>query len=131
MKKNESYRVSVLPLLPRFPSWLSGKDAESAIILTTRLRFARNLHGEHFPHRQDKTERQRTLEKVHSALKSFSDKATFVSLDNLTSLETNLLVERRLISPQMAQDPLPRGVFIWKRQDTSLMICEEDIKPLK
>ena len=126
VKKNERHRVSVLPLLPRFPGWLSGKDIESAIVLTTRLRFARNLRGEHFPHRQDKTERQRTLEKVRNALKSFSDRATFIALDNLTSLEANLLVERRLISPQMVQDPLPRGVFVWKQQDTSLMICEED-----
>ncbi len=126
VKEKGKQRVSVLPLLPRFPGWLSGKDIESAIVLTTRLRFARNLRGEHFPHRQDKTERQRTLEKVRNALKSFADRATFIALDNLTSLEANLLVERRLISPQMVQDPLPRGVFIWKQQDTSLMVCEED-----
>ena len=99
VKKNETHRVSVLPLLPRFPGWLSGEDIESAIVLTTRLRFARNLRGEHFPHRQDKTERQRTLEKVCNALKNFSDRATFIALDNLsgnTQLRRNQLFWKRI-----------------------------------
>jgi protein arginine kinase len=116
----------VLSLIPRFPGWLAGQEIESAIILTTRLRFARNLIGEHFPHSQNKAARLKTIAKVRKAWESRSNTAKFVALDDIPALEAGLLVERRLISPQMTQDTLPRGVFLWKEQDISLMVCEED-----
>jgi protein arginine kinase len=124
--KEKPYRASVLSLLPRFPEWLAGKELESAIILTTRLRFARNLVGEHFPHRQSKASRLKTIAKVRQSWETFSKTVKFVALDEIPALEAGLLVERRLISPQMARDSLPRGVFLWKEQDISLMVCEED-----
>jgi protein arginine kinase len=41
-------------------------------------------------------------------------------------MEINLLVERRTISPQLARDENPRGVFAWKDVDRAIMVCEED-----
>lgn len=126
MKNEKTRRESVLSLLPRLPGWLAGDDLDSAIVLTTRLRFARDLQGEHFPHQQNRGERLRVLKKVSEALEAFFDRANFIELNKVSPLEAGLLVERRLISPQMAQDTLPRGVFLWKKEDISLMVCEED-----
>ncbi|MFH1011581.1 MAG: hypothetical protein V1784_10160 [bacterium] len=122
----ETHRASVLSLLPPLPGWLSGEEPESAIILTTRLRFARNLHGERFPHRQDRAERLRVLEKVRQAWEGFAPTVKFAALEEVPPVEAGLLVERRLVSPQMMQDELPRGVFLWTNRDISLMILEED-----
>jgi protein arginine kinase len=124
--REKTPRPSVLSLLAPAPGWLGARELESAIILTTRLRFARNLHGERFPHRQDKTERLRVVAKVRQAWEGVSENVNFVALDELPPLEAGLLVERRMISPQMVRDKLPRAVFLWKEQDISLMICEED-----
>jgi protein arginine kinase len=47
-------------------------------------------------------------------------------MDTLTPDEVNLLVERRAISPQLAQDDRPHAVFLWIDADRAIMVCEED-----
>jgi protein arginine kinase len=119
---------SPLDLISEYPAWAqSGSDA-SAVILSTRVRIARNLAGELFPYRMDTEGRIRLMRvaaKTISALREAGE-GVFYSLASLTPLEIELLVERRTISPQLARDESPRGVFAWKDCDRAIMVCEED-----
>ncbi len=119
---------SPLNRLAALPLWAQAGDMESAILLSTRVRIARNLAGEPFPHKLDTEGRinvVRSVAKIVSVC-SFADAGMFLSLATLTPLELALLAERRLISPQIQKDDRPRGAFIWFDADRALLVCEED-----
>jgi protein arginine kinase len=119
---------SVFQRLPVIPNWAKAGDDCSAVILTTRVRFARNLAGERFTNRLDKEGKERVLRIASHALQKFEmvGEGFLVSLGALTSAEIALLIERRSISPRFAQRKNPRAVFLWKDCDRAAMIGEED-----
>jgi protein arginine kinase len=119
---------SPLNLISEHPAWSKAGGADSAIVLSTRVRIARNLKGEVFPGRMDTEGRIRVMRASARAISAISgsEQGVFFSLAALNPLEINLLVERRTISPQLARDEQPRGVFAWKSLDRAVMVCEED-----
>ncbi|MDD5087499.1 MAG: hypothetical protein PHI18_01705 [bacterium] len=119
---------SPLSLLSEFPAWAQSGGDEAAVVLTTRVRVARNLRGEVFPARMDTEGRIRVMREAARVISSLPDSedGVFFSLAALTPVENAVLVERRAISPQLARDEHPRGVFAWKRLDRAIMVCEED-----
>ncbi len=119
---------SPLHMIPMVPAWAHAGSDESAIVLTTRVRLARNLVGEAYPNRMDSDARVRVVRqtaKAISGLNEYQD-GVFFSLASLTLHEIMALVERRTISLQLAKDEGPRGVFVWKNADRAIMVCEED-----
>ena len=122
------FSQSILQQLPIIPHWAKSGDDNTAVILTTRVRFARNLKGVYFPNRLDHEGRTRVLHLVRQAIGKYESegKGIFVSLPSLNQVEMALLIERRAISPQFAASDGPRSVFVWKEMDRSLMIGEED-----
>jgi protein arginine kinase len=70
------------------------------IVMSSRVRLARNLKGAAFPGWAKKAERIRILEAVRPAVESLSQMADRFSetMDNLTLLDKNILVERHLVS---------------------------------
>ncbi len=119
---------SPLHLLSPYPAWARAGGTDSAIILSTRVRIARNLKAEVFPHRMDMEARIRVMRNAARTIATLAEAEAgiFYSLAALAPLEIALLVERRAISPQLARDENPRGVFAWKEADRAVMICEED-----
>jgi protein arginine kinase len=110
------------------PAWAHAGGEESAVVLSTRVRIARNLKGELFPYRMDTDGRIRVMRAAARAIASLSmsGEGVFFSLAALAPVEIALLMERRTISPQLARDDKPRGVFAWKEADRAVMVCEED-----
>jgi protein arginine kinase len=123
-----SAKNSPLHQIAEYPAWSHAGGDESAVILTTRVRIARNLVGEHFPYRMNVDGRIRVMRHVARVIAGLDDaqSGVFFSLSALAPIEINLLVERRTISPQLARDENPRGVFTWKDRDRAIMVCEED-----
>ncbi|HEY3295174.1 MAG TPA: hypothetical protein VGL38_07030 [bacterium] len=123
-----TFTNSPLHQISEYPAWARAAGDESAVILTTRVRIARNLVGEVFPYRMDSEARIRVMRQVARSIAELQEAAdgVFYSLAALAPLEINLLVERRTISPQLARDDNPRGVFAWKDIDRAIMVCEED-----
>ena len=119
---------SPLQLIPILPEWAKSGSDDSAIVLSTRVRLARNIVGEVFPNRMDTETRTRVVRQAARAiseLPGYGD-GIFYSLASLTPQEISVLVERRTISLQLARDEHPRGVFVWKNLDRAIMVCEED-----
>jgi protein arginine kinase len=108
--------------------WPKGEGPHQHIVVSSRVRLARNLAGSPFPGWGKKAERALTLEKIlpHvEALPEMVDAYSFACQD-LSALEKQVLVERHLISREHAAKGLGSAVVMNKRQTLSIMINEED-----
>jgi protein arginine kinase len=119
---------SPLNVLAPVPQWATAGDVDSAVILATRVRIARNLAEEKFPHKLDTEGRIRVLRLVGRAINDSQpdEDGVFFSLASLTPPELALLAERRAISVRMVSDESPRGVYYWKQRDRMIQICTDD-----
>lgn len=108
--------------------WMTGEGADTAIVLTSRIRLARNLKGEPFPGWAKKDQRQHTLDILRPAVESLPcmKDAFSQELDDLTSVQKQVLVERHLISREHAARGEGSAAVIERRQSIALMLNEED-----
>ncbi|WP_269523391.1 protein arginine kinase [Coraliomargarita parva] len=98
------------------------------VVLSTRLRLARNLQGPPFPERATKSQRRDILSKVEPILASLPllHKGVYYNIDELSDLEKQVLVERHLISRELSESESGSAVYINQDQSCSVMINEED-----
>jgi len=107
--------------------WLRGSGPESDIVISSRIRLARNLADYPFISRaapSDRAELERTLRE--RILQIQTANLDYVDVNKLEGLDRQFLVERQLISREHAESEGARGVAIDKREQVSLMINEED-----
>jgi protein arginine kinase len=108
--------------------WLRGTGPESDIVVSSRIRLARNLAA--FPFSNRATPHQRseieTLLRERVGKLDVDPKLSYISLPGLSPLDRQFLVERQLISRELATAEGPRGVALGPRENVSLMINEED-----
>ena len=98
------------------------------IVLSSRVRLARNLKGMPFPGWAKKAERVKALDAIRPAVESLSQMANAFSesMDNLTVLDKNILVERHLISREHAAKSAGSGLVLNRDESLCVMINEED-----
>ena len=101
---------------------------QDRIVLSSRVRLARNLKSFAFPGWAKKPERVKTLEVVRPAVEQLPQLAGAFSesMDNLAVLDKNILVERHLISREHAAKSTGSGVVLNPEQTLCVMINEED-----
>ncbi len=107
--------------------WLRGSGPESDIVISSRIRLARNLADFPFISRAnaaDRAEIERTLR--DRILKVQSAELEYVDVNKLAGIDRQFLVERQLISREHAESEGARGVAIDPNERVSLMINEED-----
>jgi protein arginine kinase len=98
------------------------------IVMSSRVRLARNLRDFSFPGWAKKPERVKVLESVLPAVSSLPEMADSFAeaMDNLTALDKQLLVERHLISREHAAKSVGSGLVVNRAETFSVMINEED-----
>lgn len=98
------------------------------IVLSSRVRLARNLKGLAFPGWAKKVERVKTLEIIRPAVESLNQMSDSFSesMDNLTVTDKNILVERHLISREHAAKSAGSGLVLNREESLCVMINEED-----
>jgi len=108
--------------------WLSGSGPLADIVISSRIRLARNLAGYKFLSRCSAAEKSEILSKLKKVLMSLElgDKVFYISVDKAPVLDRHFLVERYLISRHHAFCKGPRGVVIAQREFFTAMINEED-----
>jgi protein arginine kinase len=121
-------RFSISPLIAAKAELTHNDYQVGPIVLSTRVRLARNLSQFFFPGWANEAQRKKILKQALSALKKvpFLSGGTFLELDNLTELEKQILIERHLISRELASDNKNAGVAISADQSCAIMINEED-----
>lgn len=108
--------------------WMKGTGPEPDIVLSSRVRLARNLAGVPFPGAAAQEQLKQVME---SARQAGSDNeilqgAEFVRLSELPLLERQLLVEKHLISPQHTKNVKYKAVVVRGDESISIMVNEED-----
>lgn len=109
--------------------WLRTSGREGDVVMSSRIRFARNIAGFPFPHRAKREERRELLALVRDrALDSLNTPGLlWVDLEESPLLERLVLHERHLISKQHARAAEPRAVAISSPDEwLSIMVNEED-----
>ncbi len=106
--------------------WYRQIGDEGDVVLSTRVRFARNLSGFPFPNRMDAAQKQDLKDKVFVALKDDSEALRLVDVATLPEREVLSLVERHLISPVFAECDEGSALFLSEDEGLSLMVNEED-----
>ncbi|MBX5465337.1 MAG: protein arginine kinase [Clostridia bacterium] len=111
-------------------SWLTASGPAADVVVSSRVRLARNLRRHPFPPRLTPAEAQRVVDEVRGALARLGPgpggRLELVELQALTPLERQVLVERHLISPQHAASELPAALAVDEREGLSLMVNEEE-----
>ena len=120
--------MKIQVLLNKTSEWVQGQGPEAEIVLTSRVRLARNLKD--FPFPQQASEKQRLeilnlIERVINGISSLTG-SLFLRLDTMDDLDKQFLVERHLISREHAQGSEVKAVAISDLEIFSIMINEED-----
>ena len=112
--------------------WLDASGPKSQVVLSTRIRLARNLAGHTFSQRSTDDERLAVLDRVREAAAASERLNRNVSfrLDALERGDRQLLHERHLVSKELAgldQDTRPRpGAALVAQSPVGVMVNEED-----
>lgn len=108
--------------------WLRGTGPEADIVMSSRIRLARNLAQFAFPNRASDLTRGEIEDLLRSQLATHPGGKTldYLRVDKLESLDRQLLVERQLISRELSEGHGPRGVAVSASENISLMVNEED-----
>ncbi len=107
--------------------WYNLKSEHDDIILSTRVRFARNLADFPFPCRLDDDGKQTVCRTVRDALSDVSGiKLHYIEMDSLSQKQAVALAERHLISPEFASPRKGRALLLSEDESVSIMLCEED-----
>ena len=108
--------------------WMTGADADSAIVLTSRIRLARNVAGSPFPGWARKEERIEILPVLREKVEAIPEMKDAFShqLSELSSVQKQVLVERHLISREQAARSEGSAIVVNRNQTLSVMINEED-----
>lgn len=98
------------------------------IVMSSRVRLARNLKGHAFPGWAKKPERVKALELLRPAVEGLRqmEGAFSESMDNLSPTDKQILVERHLVSREHAAKTAGSGLIINKDETLAVMINEED-----
>lgn len=121
--------MEIEKLINHQAKWLEGSGRFAHIVISSRIRLARNIKGIPFPHRATPDELKKISLLVGNALKKCESLKgmRILSINNLSSIERQFLLERHLISIEHAQkEDKPRFVCINEDETLSIMINEED-----
>lgn len=104
---------------------------DNSIVVSTRIRLARNLKGYPFPARLDSKRKNEIVQKVYSALKegnsAISSDFQLIKVNELTRAQGLSFVEKHLVSPEFINgDKEGRALILKDDKKVSIMVNEED-----
>ena len=120
--------MNLRELVDNAARWLSGEDDAEGMVVSCRARLARNLSASPFAPKATLDDQERVIERVLGAAQRSRQlgNAAFFKMNVLQGNERQLLVERHLISPALADSKGQRGVLFSSDESLSVMINEED-----
>lgn len=114
------------PLTP----WMTKDGPDSDIVLSSRIRLARNIEGIPFPNRANAISLDQIMAEVRKSVADLSSADEhvymFVEMDKLVPLERYILVEKHIVSPNFAEKPANRALIVRDDAAVSIMVNEED-----
>ena len=108
--------------------WLRASGPESDIVVSSRLRLARNLADFPFLQKLNPEQQEEIVDLVEEAAKKSErmKESMYIRYHNLTDLDRQFLLERHLISREHAGEKGEKAVAITPNEVVSIMVLEED-----
>jgi len=108
--------------------WLRGSGPMSDIVISSRIRLARNVSGYPFLSKASRQDRSTLEKRIREVILSgaIGPQSFYVDLEAAPEVDRLLLVERHLISKQHAASEGARGVAVGENETVAIMINEED-----
>ncbi len=127
-KRQAASTVKLEDLAQQSGEWMSGHGPESDIVISSRIRLARNLADFPFIRKCTPKDRADIAAEVHRALDSLplSADAEYVDVAKLGDLDRQFLMERQLISHELSEAQGARAVILDPSERFSIMVNEED-----
>lgn len=111
-------------------SWMSAEGPDSDIVLSSRIRLARNFEDYKFPtlfsHDEARMINLKMEEMVSQPGLNRFRKMELLKIDEIQPLQKRVLVEKHLISPNLAEESPYGAVLLTENEEVSIMINEED-----
>jgi len=109
-------------------AWLSGQGEEALVVLSSRIRLARNVAGCRYPTTADSETRKRIIGYFDSVVTRADQlvRGQYYKATDLEALDRDFLVERHLISPAFLDGDMSKAVMIGDQERVSVMVNEED-----
>ena len=108
--------------------WMRGTGPEAEIVISSRVRLARNIRGYHYITRMDAAERATCEAHIRAQIVEgkIAQPGTYFALHETDALDRKLLVERHLISKEHEDASHARGVAVSDDESIAIMVNEED-----
>lgn len=110
--------------------WMKGEGPYSDIVISSRIRIARNLRDLPFPMLATSSQASEVVNRVEKAFRTWQEgelaDAEIIRMEELTKLQRRVLVEKHLISPALANRSRQGAVILSGNEAVSIMINEED-----
>ena len=110
--------------------WTLGSGKESDIVISSRMRIARNLPGYPFPAYLSTNQKREIVEKVFQAVNALEKSGGFsfqyYKLDELTDIQRRILLEKHLISPAFVEGEPGTALIVRSDEAVAIMVNEED-----
>jgi len=111
-------------------NWTKDEGLNNNIVISSRIRLARNLYKLTMPSFQKGADASLVLDKVKKAVDALelqnNELLYFYRLNELTDIEREILFEKHLISSEHREGKANKGLLINERESVSIMINEED-----
>ncbi len=110
--------------------WYEKNGSDGEVVISTRVRLARNLEEFPFPARCGAQLRHQVAEKVKDAVLNsnsvISSRFSSIDVDNISTGEKVSLVERHLVSPEFIGEKGEKALLLLDDESVSIMVNEED-----
>ncbi len=111
--------------------WMDAGAPGQDVVLSSRIRLARNLARVPFPHLADRDQKLQVIQRVAEVIPHLDKQAgelgwEMLRVDETPPVERFVLVDKHLISPQFAQADGPSAVVLRHDEGVSIMVNEED-----
>lgn len=115
-------------LIQKPARWLEADGAESTVVMSCRVRLARNIANLQYPGSASAEVQAKAKDFIEMALNDggFLDAGTLYESEALSEFDRNFLIERHLISPEFMIQKGNRALYVSSDESVSIMINEED-----
>ena len=113
----------------RASRWMDATGPDGEIVLSSRVRLARNIQDLPFPYLASDGQTEIVNIQVQEASTAWADEMgdiSFLRINHIPALQRQVLVEKHLISPLLIKEPHNSTVLLRDDEAISIMINEED-----
>ncbi len=110
--------------------WFENNATDKDVVVSSRIRLARNFENVRFPHMMNQEEVEFTIKSINDSILNNSDTKindfVLYRVNDLDSIQRKVYVEKHLISPKLIEVPEKAAFMLKKDNKCTIMINEED-----